>query len=109
MTDKLYIFDLNYEYHIYEPEWEKLYGQDWITPEVYIYDPISLDLIECDTIADFPKNNFPGIEYGLADVVGNYIVVYFFDCELREGFLPAMLFIFDTRTNTARWLNVGWR
>jgi hypothetical protein len=109
ITDKLYWFQLNYEYHVTNLELEKYYGDKWITPEVYIYDPVSLKLIERDKIADFPKDNFPGMETGLADVVGDYIVVYFFDCELREGFLPAMLFIFDTRTNTARWLNVGWR
>jgi hypothetical protein len=110
IADKMYIFNLNYEYHLEDPEFKKYYGDDWITPTVNIFDPSSLKLVECDTIADSPKNLSLGPAIGnLTDVVGDYIVVYQFYCELRESFLPAMLFIFDTRTNTARWLNVGWR
>jgi hypothetical protein len=107
--NKLYCFYLNYENHGNMPETEKNFGQDWSTPEVLIFDPLHLNLIEHHSIADFTSGNYPGIEKGLADVVGDYIVYYSFETETTERFYPAMLFIFDTRTNQATWLRVGWR
>jgi len=48
-------------------------------------------------------------ETGICDKVGPYLVYYFFLQESYKYFSPAMLFIFDTRTNEATWLRVGWR
>ncbi len=48
-------------------------------------------------------------EMGSCDKIGPYFVYYFFEDEGPEIFSPAMLFIFDTRTNEATWLRVGWR
>jgi hypothetical protein len=48
-------------------------------------------------------------ELGLCDWVGPNLVYYFFLGEDYCYFSPAMLFIFDTRTNEATWLRVGWR
>jgi|GEM_PF-3262974 hypothetical protein len=108
-NNKLYCFYLNYENHGKFSDTEKSYGQNWRVPEVYIYDANTLQLLEQDTIADFTEGNYPGLEKNAADIVGNYIVYYFFQDEWMGRFYPAMLFIFDTRTNEARWLRVGWR
>lgn len=48
-------------------------------------------------------------ELGTCDRVGPYFVYYFFQGEDYRYYSPAMLFIFDTRTNQATWLWVGWR
>jgi hypothetical protein len=109
LRDKLYIFHLNYEAHGKDPEYDRNYGQDWITPEVLVYNPSTLQLLERHELTDFDSANYPGNERGLADVVGDYIVYYFFEDDWMGRFNPAMLFIFDTRTNEARWLRVGWR
>jgi hypothetical protein len=107
--DKIYCFYLNYEQHGKFKEYEKNYKQDWITPQVKIYDPGTLKLSDSIQIADFDSGNYPLGERGLADVVGDYIVYYFFEDEWIGSINPAVLFIFDTRTNEARWLRVGWR
>jgi len=107
--NKLYIFHVNYENQGKFDDTQKNYAQDWITPEVLIYDPSTFHLLERHEIADFDSANYPGNERGMADVVGDYIVYYFFEDDWMENFYPAMLFIFDTRTNQATWLRVGWR
>jgi len=107
--NKIYVFHLNYEQHGKFPEYEKNYGEDWIVPEVLIYDPSSFRLIERHSIADFTPGNYPLVERGQADIVGDYIVYFFFREEHYTRYDPAMLFIFDTRTNEATWLRVGWR
>jgi hypothetical protein len=50
-----------------------------------------------------------GNSNGPCDRIGPYFVYYFFNGEDYRYFSSAMLFIFDTRTNEARWLRVGWR
>jgi hypothetical protein len=109
LRDKFYCFYLNYECHSKFPELIKNYKEDWSTPEVLIFNPETLELIKKDNVADFLQDNYPYMAEGLADVVGDYIVYYFFDDERISMLFPAMLFIFDTRNNTAKWLNVGWR
>jgi hypothetical protein len=52
---------------------------------------------------------YTGSEIGILDKVNSYLVYYFFAGEDYRYFSPAMLFIFDTRTNEATWLRVGWR
>ena len=62
-----------------------------------------------DTIAiDLGEANFPN-EYGQADGIGNYLIYYFAKGDCGDCFDPAYLLIFDTRTNEATWLRVGWR
>jgi hypothetical protein len=65
-------------------------------------DSISVPNIVPDT--DYVRN-----ELGPCDVVGPFMVYYFFKGDDYRYFSPAMLFIFDTRTNEATWLRVGWR
>jgi hypothetical protein len=106
-TNKFYSFYVNWEMHT--SMIEKTRQDEYINPEVHIYDPGDLHLIQNIPIADYPDSLYPGQEYGLADVVGDYIVYYFFQQDDVVNFAPAMLFIFDTRTNEATWLRVGWR
>lgn len=56
-----------------------------------------------------PTDEYVRNEIGQCDQVGSFIVYYFFKSDDYRYFSPAMLFIFDTRTNEASWLRVGWR
>jgi hypothetical protein len=108
--DLFYCLKVNYEIPSDEPDFKPKKRLDYyIDPEVVIYDPESLDIIKRIPIADYPDGEYPGKENGLADVVGDYIVYFFFREEHYTRYDPAMLFIFDTRTNEATWLRVGWR
>jgi hypothetical protein len=105
-----YCLKVNYEIPSDEPDFKPKTRLDYyIDPEAVIYDPESLDIIKRIPIADYPDGEYPGKENGLADVVGDYIVYYFFREEHYTRYDPAMLLIFDTRTNEATWLRVGWR
>ncbi|NLI16495.1 MAG: hypothetical protein GX409_09450 [candidate division Zixibacteria bacterium] len=105
----LYCFFLNYVNYSQYPDINREYGQNWGIPIVIFYNPVTLNEIGRDTITDFSDGNYPGIEYNKAQIYGDYIVYYFSKSEGLNSFDPAMLFIFDTRTNEARWLRVGWR
>jgi hypothetical protein len=105
--NKFYCFHLNYEMH---GKFVTKNREDYYTdPEVLIYDPETLQLLERHYVTDYPEGNYPGKENGLADVMGDFIVYYFFEDDWMGIYAPAMLFIFDTRTNEATWLRVGWR
>jgi len=106
-TDNFFCFHLNYEMH---GKYTTKNREDYyITPELLIYDSVTLGLLERHLIDDYPDGNYPGRENGIADVVGDYIVYYFFEDDWMGIYAPAMLFIFDTRTNETTWLRVGWR
>jgi len=69
------------------------------------------------TLVDSIDIEYPSLELGyvggattgLIDKVGPYFVYFDLNSESYRWFSPAMLFIFDTRTNEASWLRVGWR
>lgn len=105
--DKIYIFNLNYEVHGQFMDKGRAPGAP--APRVFIYDPGNFDLLETQTIADYPEGDYPSGDEGISDIVGDFIVYYFFDDDWIGRFNPAMLFIFDTRANEASWLRVGWR
>ncbi len=107
LRDKFYCFHTNYEIHgkFVEKSRENYY----ITPDVQIYNPLTLELMESFGIPDYPEGNYPGKENGAFDTVGDYIIYYFFEDDWFPVYAPAMLFIFNTRTNEASWLRVGWR
>jgi hypothetical protein len=112
LRNKFYCLHTNYEMHTNTASGDSAYKRRedyYINPDVWIIDPVTLDILEQYPITDYPNGNYPGQENGLADVVGDYIVYYFFIPDDRNRFDPAMLFIFDTRTNEATWLRVGWR
>jgi len=76
--------------------------------KIYSYDDFSL--------VDSVEINYPPLDSGYIqgisssiDKVGPYFVYFDLVQENRAYFSPAMLFIFDTRTNEASWLRVGWR
>ncbi len=70
----------------------------------------NFSLIDSFEIAIPPLDSgYTAAENGSCDNVGPYLVYYFFTGEDYRYFSPAMLFIFDTRTNEATWLRVGWR
>jgi len=109
VKNKIYAFSLNFERHGGNSPLNKGYGENWGIPLVVIYDPLTLSEIRRDTLTDFVEGEYPGLVIDRADVVGDFIVYYFFEQENLSQEDPAMLFIFDTRTNEARWLRVGWR
>jgi hypothetical protein len=104
----LYIFSLNYEVHL-PGENYKGYHQDWIEANVRKYNSNTFALIDSIPLPDYPEGDFIGGSYGVGDIVGPYIVYYYGEEGNLELLYPAMLFIFDTRTNEASWLRVGWR
>ena len=108
-TDKIYLFHLNYEIHGKFPEYERNYNDNTGRCHVLIFDSDGFQLSDSLQIASYPEGNYPAPETGVAEVVGDFIVYYFFDSDWIGRFNPAMLFIFDTRTNEASWLRVGWR
>jgi hypothetical protein len=112
LRGKFYCLHVNYEMHTNIVAMDSTYKrrQDYyVNPNVWIIDPQTLNVIEEHPIADFPEGQYPGQDDGIAEVVGNYIVYYFFKSDEGNRFDPAMLLIFDTRTNEATWLRVGWR
>lgn len=54
-------------------------------------------------------SGYAGGDTGPCDKVGPFFVYFDLNGESYGCFSPAMLFIFDTRTNEASWLRVGWR
>jgi len=103
----LYVFHQNYEF--YGKMIQKSRDDDWIQSHVLIYDGNDFSLVDSIAIPDYPEGEYIAGDFGVADVVGDYIVHYFFPKGGLEDFEPAMLFIFDTRTNETTWLRVGWR
>jgi hypothetical protein len=104
----LYVFSLNYETHLIGESY-KGYGQNWILANLRRYSVNEFALLDSIPILDYPEGDFINGAYGPAKVTGPYIVYYFGDSNDMGQLYPAMLFIFDTRTNEATWLRVGWR
>jgi hypothetical protein len=109
VADRIYLFHLNYEIHGKFTESERNYDDNTEEPQVLIYDAETFGLVETLPIPNYPDGDYPGPEEGIADIAGDFIVYYFFEDDWIGRFSPAMLFIFDTRTNEASWLRVGWR
>ncbi len=103
----LFLFRLNCERH--NGYSDKDFGENWIESHVKRYDASTMAYLDSMPIDDYPRGEYVANEHGNAEVVGPYIVYYFFYQESMENNSPAMLFIFDTRTNEATWLRVGWR
>jgi hypothetical protein len=109
---KFYCLHVNYEMHTGNVDSDSVYKRRedyYINPDVIIYDPQTLEILEQHSVTDYPEGEYPGKDNGLADVVGDFIIYYFFDKEEYYRYDPAMLLIFDTRTNETTWLRVGWR
>ncbi len=104
----LYAFSLNYEIH-FKGESYKGYGQDWINPNLRRFNINTFELVDSLPLLDYPEGDFISGSYGVGEVIGPYITYYFGEPGDMHVLYPAMLLIFDTRTNEATWLRVGWR
>jgi hypothetical protein len=103
------IYDFNLNNEFYGETITKTYELGRINPFVKLFNINTFAQLDSFPVADYPKGDYPDGNNDVADVVGPYIVYYFFGREGIEKYAPAMLFIFDTRTNEATWLRVGWR
>jgi hypothetical protein len=103
----IYAFFMNYNYLGHPLSMQKLE----IDPSyVKIFSSADFSLVDSIDIIYPPiDSGYVGRETGSIDKVGPYFVYFFFSGEDYRYFSPAMLFIFDTRTNEATWLRVGWR
>ncbi len=80
---------------------------DSIHNTVTIIDGSSFNII--NTFELDPGNIYLAKELGQVDYINGYLVYYFARSDGYGRFDPAYLLIFDTRTNEASWLRVGWR
>ncbi|UCC78544.1 MAG: hypothetical protein JSW64_09680 [Candidatus Zixiibacteriota bacterium] len=78
-----------------------------IIPRIDVIDPVDFHIIQSITIDMY--DIYLGHETGSAAQIGPFIYYYYFEADGYGCFDPAYLFIFDTRTNEATWLRVGWR
>ncbi len=103
----IYDFNLNYEY--YSKFLTKPRDLGRIESHAMLYNLNTFRLLTSLPVADYPPEEYPDEAFDTADLVGPYFVYYFFGSQGLDIRAPAMLFIFDTRTNEATWLRVGWR
>jgi hypothetical protein len=108
----IYAFILN------ESCWANTEYGDTVIPQpsfLKIFSTKDLSLLDSIPIPNpVPDSNCASFGYDdwdedIYDRTGNYLVYFFMGSVAIERFVPAMLFIFDTRTNQATWLRVGWR
>jgi len=103
----VYIFHLNYN-ELGGPE--SLQKIEMDSSYLKIINAHSFDIIDSIYIPNpLLELGYTFGELGTCDRIGPYFVYYFFKGEDYRYYSPAMLFIFDTRTNQATWLRVGWR
>jgi hypothetical protein len=103
------VYDFNLNYEFYGETITKTRDLGRIDSHVRLYRLSDFTPLDSIPVADYPPGDYPDGTFDVADVVGPYIVYYFFGREGLTRYAPAMLFIFDTRTNEATWLRVGWR
>jgi hypothetical protein len=103
----VYVFYMNYN-RLVGPEWMQKLNID--SSYVKIFDALSFALLDSIPIPYPPLDSgYVGGTTGVCDPIGPYLVYFDMSSDGMEYFSPAMLFIFDTRTNEASWLRVGWR
>ena len=103
-ANKIYTFITPYKMYSYSPP---VYSADTMSMAICIYNPSTLD--QTDSISYSVGESYAAMEIGPAESLGPYLYYYYFWQDGYEGFDPAYLLIFDTRTNEATWLRVGWR
>jgi len=103
-AEKFYCFLTPYKLLSFSPVSESPQN---VRPRVLIIDPQDLSI---ETEIEFQMGDaYVSQEVGTAESAGNYLYFYFFGSDGYGQFDPAYLLIFDTRTNEATWLRVGWR
>ncbi|HBY99923.1 MAG TPA: hypothetical protein DEO84_01260 [candidate division Zixibacteria bacterium] len=109
-AQKFYMINFNYVNYNLISDVESDNGQCCIEPRLLIYNPTNLKLLQIMPLPDYTLDICPArLGTWYAEIVGDYLVYNFPRGEFGPGYRPAMLFIFDTRTNEATWLRVGWR
>jgi hypothetical protein len=109
-AQKIYMIHFNYVNYGSAPELESKAGECRIKPRLLIYDPANLSLLKALPILGYTLDDCPsGLREGYAEVLDDYLIFNFPRGRVSPGYHPAMLFIFDTRSNEATWLRVGWR
>ena len=102
-----YVFSMNHNM-VGGPQNQKKLAVD--PSYVRLFDTYSFEQLDSISIPYPPLDSgYVGGSTGPLDKVGDYFVFFDLDGEDYRYFSPAMLFIFDTRTNEASWLRVGWR
>lgn len=101
----IYNFDLRYKLLSSYPPAE---SPDSIQNAVTIIDGLSFRIVNSIRL-DLGDDVYIAKELGEADYIDGYLVYYFARSDGYGQFDPAYLLIFDTRTNEAFWLRVGWR
>ena len=103
-ANKIYSFITPYKMYSYSPS---VYSSDTLNMTIGVYDPFTLSKIDSLT---YPVGDaYAAMEIGTAESDGPYLYYYYFWQDGYGQFDPAYLLIFDTRTNEATWLRVGWR
>ena len=103
-AEKIYCFLTPYELLSFSPVSESPQN---VRPRVLIIDPQNLSI---ETEIEFQMGDaYAAQEVGTAESAGPYLYYYYFQQDGYGQFDPAYLLIFDTRTNEASWLRVGWR
>lgn len=80
---------------------------DYIHNVVNLLSPADYSVI--NSISINPGGIYFSNEAGTAQYIDGLLVYYYSGWDDYRRFDPAYLFIFDTRTNEASWLRVGWR
>ena len=102
-----YVFNMNHNM-VGGPQHQKKLTVD--PSYVRLFDTFSFEQLDSIGIPYPPLDSgYVGGTTGSIDRVGDYFVFFDLNGEDHRYFSPAMLFIFDTRTNEADWLRVGWR
>ena len=103
-ANNIYCFITPFTMYSYSPP---VLSVDTLNMIVLKFDPFTLNQI--DSIVIPVEEAYGASEIGTAESLGHYLYYYYFWQDGYEGFDPAWLLIFDTRTNEATWLRVGWR
>ncbi len=103
-TNMIYAFILPFKLLSYNPIEQ---SPENITPEILVISPDNFEIVQ--TLNIDMGDIYLGRETGNCSSFDSYLYYYFF---LQDGvgrYDPAYLLIFNTRTNEASWLRVGWR
>ena len=103
-SNNIYSFVTPFKMYSYFPP---VYSADTLNMAICIYNPSTLD--QTDSISYSVGEAYAAKEIGTAESNGPYLYYYYFWQDGYRRFDPAYLLIFDTRTNEADWLRVGWR
>jgi hypothetical protein len=100
----IYVFKLRYYLETYAPP---ISSPDSVTNVLERFRPSDFSFVDHIRLPENPY--IIANEVGNAEFINGCFVYYFSQNEDYRSFQPASLFIFDTRTNEATWLRVGWR